>query len=506
MKSGQAGVVYLVGAGPGDPELLTLRGRRCLEEADLVLYDALANPALLEFAKKAETRFVGKRRGKPTVSQQEIERTMVAAAREGKTVVRLKGGDPFVFGRGGEEAEACWRAGVRFEVVPGVSSAYGVPAYAGIPLTHRAHASVVTVVTGRPGQGPAGRDPDWSALAKLGGTLVVLMGITRAGEICRRLCEAGLDPATPAAAVRWGTTPRQRTVTGTVGNIAERIAADDLRPPGVLIVGRVAGLRDQLHWYERRPLFGLRVLVTRARHQAGELAQRLSDLGADPVLYPTIEIVPPPDWAPLERALAHLGSYDWLVLTSANGVRAFFDALVERGHDLRELAGVRIAAIGPATAGAIRRLGLQVDAVPGEFRAEALLDRLGPAAGRRILIARALEAREILPSQLEQAGAHVDVVPVYQTVATRGLPAVSEIGPIDVATFTSSSTVTNFLRIGGEAARGLLERCVIAAIGPITAATLEREGFRPSIVPHDYTVAGLTSAIVEFFAKRESAP
>ncbi|RMF23029.1 MAG: HemD protein, partial [Deltaproteobacteria bacterium] len=347
--------------------------------------------------------------------------------------------------------------------------------------------------------------PNWKALAAIGGTIVWLMAITRAGEIAGALIEAGLPAATPAAAIRWGTTPRQRTVTGSLGDIARRIEEEGLRPPGVLVVGRVAGLRDRLGWFERLPLFGRRIVVTRARHQAGEFARALERLGAHVLLHPTIEIRPPSDDAPLEAALARLSSYDWLVLTSANGVERFFGALLERDHDIRELAGVQVAAIGPATAAAVRRRGLRVDAVPGEFRAEALLEAIGAVDGKRILLARALVAREVLPDELRKRGAEVDVVPVYETIVPEGASTLSALEDADLVTFTSSSTVSNFLRAGGAEARALLERVAIAAIGPITAETIRQEGFEVAVMPREYTIAALTGAIADYFANRKRA-
>ncbi len=499
-----SGKVYLVGAGPGDPGLLTLRGVECLAQADLVLYDALANPRLLEHAPiEAERRLVGKRQGRPVLDQKEIDELLVAEARRGKTVVRLKGGDPFLFGRGGEEAEACARAGIPLEVVPGVSSAVAVPAYAGIPVTHRQHASTVTVVSGRSGEGTAGGDPDWGALARLGGTLVFLMAITRAEEISKALIEAGLDPATETAAIRWGTIPRQQTLRCPLVELAARIAQAEMRPPGVLVVGEVAAMADRLAWYEKLPLFGRRIVVTRARSQASAFVDRLERLGAETIACPTIEITDAADAAPFDRAVQRLSDYDWLLLTSVNGVERFFSGLAVRGHDLRELAGVRIAAIGPATAAAVERRGLCVAATPSEYRAEALLAALGPVEGLRILLARALVAREILPDELGKRGATVDVVPVYCSLPPALEPPWDELERADLVSFTSSSTVTNFLALDADRSREVLVRSAIAAIGPITAETLEHQGFAVDVMPRKYTIPALIDEIIRFFAKQE---
>lgn len=501
------GRVLLVGAGPGDPGLITMRGAEALGHADLVLYDALANPRLLELAPdSAEKRLVGKRQGRVSVAQAEIEATIVAAALAGKTVVRLKGGDPFIFGRGGEEAEACARAGVPFEVIPGVTSAVAAPAYAGIPLTHREHASTVTFVTARAGEENERFKPRWSALAQSDGTLVFLMGMLRADEIGRGLVEAGMSPAVPAAAVQWGTLPQQRTVRTTLGKLADAIRAEGLRPPGVIVVGGVAGIGSKLAWFESLPLFGKRVVVTRARHQAASLAARLESVGAEVVEYPTIEICPPSDPDRVTRAYNEIGGYDWLILTSPNGASRFVDGFLDSGHDIRSLAGVSIAAIGPATAHIIETYGMKVAAQPGEYRAEALVDALGNPQGKRYLLARAAVAREVLPDKLRERGAIVEVVAVYETRVPDPAPAISLLENVDVLTFTSSSTVTNFLDLGGDAARASLASSVVAAIGPITAATLRSVGCEPDIVASEYTTAQLADEIVSYFAKRQGLP
>ncbi|MFN2426297.1 MAG: uroporphyrinogen-III C-methyltransferase [Candidatus Binatia bacterium] len=519
-----SGRVYLVGAGPGDPGLLTLRGRDVLARADVVLYDALANIRLLGHAPaSAEKRQVGKRHGRDSVAQEDIETLMVARALEGKTVVRLKGGDPFIFGRGGEEAEACRAAGIAFEVIPGVTSAIGVPAYAGIPLTHREHSSLVTFVTGQSGSARPGYDVDWAALARTGGTLVFLMAMTRIGEIAARLIEAGMSPQTPVAGIRWGTLPRQKRVLSTLARIEADSAGELVRPPVIFVVGEVAGLAEDLGWYERLALFGRRIVVTRARHQAAALAERLERSGAEIVEFPTIEVR---ELAIAADVFDTIGSWDWLVLTSVNGVDAFFGQLLASGRDLRELAGVKLAAIGPATRAAIESRGLRVAAQPSEYRAEALLEALGDVQGQRVLLARAEVAREVLPDTLRERGAIVEVVPVYRTsfpqtpfplhesnashggAATGGddHDAVTGLGDFDLITFTSSSTVTGFDRRCAGRAKEALAGKFVAAIGPITGQALEALGIAVDVMPADYTIDALVAEIEAFFANRKPLP
>ena len=505
------GRVFLVGAGPGDPGLLTLRGRDVLACADVVLYDSLADARLLDHAPpSAEKILVGKRHGRDSVSQEQIEQLLVARAMDGRTVVRLKGGDPFIFGRGGEEAEACRRAGIHFEVVPGVTSAVAVPAFAGVPLTHREHSSLVTFVTGQ--TGTSRDDIDWPALARTGGTLVFLMAMTRIGEIAAHLIAAGMSPHTPVAGIRWGTLPRQKKIVSTLANIGKDAGSDLVRPPVIFVVGAVAGLADELGWYERLPLFGRTIVVTRARHQAGALAARLELSGADVVEFPTIEIEPlEVDASVFDR----VAGFDWLVLTSVNGVETFFEQFLAESNgsprrDLRDLGPVRIAAIGPATRAAIEQRGLRVAVQPAEYRAEALLEALGDVHGRRILLARAEMAREILPETLRERGATVEVVPLYRTT-TPGVNSVTGTSDglperVDVVTFTSASTVTGFDRRTGGRAREILSGKCVAAIGPITADALTGLGIAVDVMPSEYTIDALATAIESFFANRQSLP
>ena len=507
------GTVYLVGAGPGAPDLLTLAGARALARADVVIYDYLASPRLLDHAPAHAARIlVGKHGGGERTEQAEITALLLEHARGGRTVVRLKGGDPFVFGRGGEEAEALAAAGIPFEIVPGVSSAIAVPAYAGIPLTHRDLASSFTVLTGYEYPDKPEMAVHWDAVAQRGNTLVFLMTTRQLGANMAKLIAHGLAPDTPAAVIRWGTVGEQETVTGTVATIAERAAARHLQPPAIAVVGQVVRLRETLAWFERKPLFGRCLVVTRPRAQAAGFIDALTDLGADVLPCPTIEIVPPASWAPLDAAIDRLASYDWLVLTSVNGVAMFFDRLRERQRDVRALHRARIAAVGSETAAAIAARGLQVDVVPEEFRAEAVAEAMRAAgvAGARILLPRAAVAREILPAMLRDAGATVDEVPAYETIAPRG--DLSELRDrlarraVDLVTFTSSSTVRNFVALIGADAGPLLAGVRAACIGPITADTAHAAGLEVVVQPATYTIAAFTTAIETYLRKPRMNP
>ncbi len=505
----RAGTVYLIGAGPGDPGLLTLRGAECLARADVVVYDYLANPVLLRHARpEAERLYVGKQGGGPRTEQQAINALIIERAKAGKSVARLKGGDPFVFGRGGEEAEELAAAGIPFEVVPGVTSAIAAPAYAGIPLTHRDHASSVVFVTGHEDPGKERSRIDWAALATGIDTLVFFMATRTLPEVVGRLLEHGRPPETPVAVVRWGTTPEQETVVGTLADIVEQVRERGIRPPALTVVGEVVRLRERLNWFEDKPLFGRRVVVTRAREQASEFAGALRELGAQAVEFPAIEIRPPESWDEVDAAVDRLAGYDWMVFTSVNGVRFFVERLRAAGRDIRALGPARICAIGPATAAAIEALGLRVDVVPSEYRAEAVVEALDAAAGpgglrgRRVLIPRAAAARDVLPRELSARGALVDVVAAYRTTipaeAAADVRQLLAEGKIDAVTFTSSSTVRNFVEmLGREAAPALLARPTVAAIGPVTAETAARHGLRVDLVPESYTIAALTRALVD---------
>jgi len=506
--------VYLVGAGPGDPGLLTLRAARCLAVADVVVHDYLLGPRLLEHVRpEAEVIAVGRSHDE-RLDQAAIEAILIGRVRAGKTVVRLKNGDPFLFGRGGEEAEALSRAGVPFEIVPGISSALAVPAYAGIPLTHRDHASLVTIVTGHQARSPASGQlgpPSlpWDALVRQGGTLVFLMGMRQLPAIMTALVAHGLPAATPVAAVQWGTTGGQATVIATATTIADRVRAEGLGPPGVVVVGSVVGLRDRVRWFEARPLFGRRVVVTRPRAQAGGLADLLEEQGAEVIPFPTIAIASPPEPDALARAVDAAAEYDWIVFTSANGVRAFFDRFAAGERDLRELARVRLAVIGPETANELRRRLLRPAVQPAEYRAEGLLAAFAAEElrGARILLPRAAGARAILPETLRARGAQVDEVIAYRAVPpldadVDGLRAALEAGRLDALTFTSSSTVRNFGALLGEAELKRLVRDgrpVVACIGPVTAATARECGLPVTVVPRTYTAAALAAALVDHF-------
>jgi uroporphyrinogen III methyltransferase/synthase len=484
--------VYLVGAGPGDPELITVKGHRVLEVADAVLYDHLANEALLDLAPlTAERLYVGKKKADHTFSQGEIVRMMIERARAGKTVVRLKGGDPFIFGRGGEEVEALAEAGIDFEVVPGVTAPLGLAAYCGIPLTHRDHTSVVTFVTGHETDAI-----DWSRVAT-SETLVIFMGLSTFGEIARKLMEAGRSGDSPAAAVRWATRPEQRTITATLAELPARIAQAGLKPPATIVIGDVVRLGGKLGWYERLPLFGQRVVVTRAQGQAGDLSARLRSLGAAVVEFATIAIREAEDYSALDTAIARLETYDWVLFTSVNGVRFFLERLDRSERDLRSLRG-RIGTIGPATRQAVERLHLKVDLVPRDYVAEGLVAAFAQfdLGGKRILLPRAKVARDLIPKELTHRGAEVDVVEAYRTelpeYAAMMAREVFTVKP-DWITFTSSSTVKNLVAAAGRSA---LNGVKIASIGPVTSETARSQGLDVTVEASRYTLEGLVEALV----------
>jgi uroporphyrinogen III methyltransferase/synthase len=481
--------VYLVGAGPGDPGLLTMRGAELLGRADVVVYDRLASPALLGLARAgAELITAGKAPGQVDLTQDQINAVLVEKGGTGATVVRLKGGDPFVFGRGGEEAEALAAAGIPFEVVPGITSSIGAPAYAGIPVTHRGVSTHFTVVTGHEDPAKDRTDVDWEALARTGGTLVVLMGAGRVGDIARRLIAGGRAATTPVAAVRNGTRPNQRTVRTTLGEVADA----GIKAPSAIVIGEVAAL--DLSWFESRPLFGTSVVVTRAREQASALRVRLEELGAEVLELPSIA------FEAVDLSVPDLDPYEWLVFTSPNGVEAFFArGLIPSSRDSRALAGLRVAAIGPGTARALTTHGITVDLVPEHFVAESLLDAFpAPSApGAGVLVARAEQARDVLPEGLGARGFSVDVLPVYRTVrATPDPVAVERVrrGEVDALTFTSSSTVTNLLDLLG----GVPDPQPLAvSIGPVTSATAVERGLRVDAEAGEHTIDGLVAVILE---------
>lgn len=508
---GKVGKVMLVGAGPGDPKLLTLRGREALQQAEVVLYDYLANPVLVDLAPPdAERIYVGRRGRGAYQDQEEIHRLLIDKAREGKTVVRLKGGDPFIFGRGGEEAEAVAAAGIPFEIVPGVTSAVAVPAYAGIPLTHRTLASSVAFVTGHEDPAKGASSVDWPRLAASSGTVVFLMGMKNLPAIVGHLRKEGRAPTTPVAVIRWGTRAGQRTVIGTLEDIVARSEEAKLEPPTLIVVGEVVRLRERLNWFESRPLFGRRVLVTRAREQAADLSDRLAEYGAESVECPTIRIVAPESWEPLDRAIAALSRVQWLIFTSANGVGPFMNRLRRAGRDARGLAGVTLCCIGPRTAEELTRYGLTADLVPAEYQAEGLLAALNAAgikAGQRVLIPRAAVARELLPEELRAMGVEVEVVPAYRTVRptadSERVKTLLRTHALDVLTFTSSSTARQFCDMfdSREEARKLTAGVAVACIGPVTANTATEEGLAVTITAGKNTIPALVEAIVAHYAK-----
>jgi uroporphyrinogen III methyltransferase/synthase len=491
------GVVYLVGAGPGDPGLMTVRGAELVASADVILYDRLISQAALSGAREdAELVYVGKRPGAPEIPQSEIETTMVERARAGGSVVRLKGGDPFVFGRGGEEAETLAAAGVPFEVVPGVTAGVAAPAYAGIPVTHREDASAVAFVAGHEDPSKDGSSIDWDALARFRGTLVLYMSVKRLPDVAARLIAGGRSADEPAAAVERGTTPAQRTVAATLADLPDAVAAAGIAPPAVMLIGPVAARRETIGWLERRPLFGLRVVVTRARAQASGLAATLAALGADVIELPAIRVVPRIDSAEVSDAVGAIHSYALVCLTSPNGVRLLFDALEAAGLDARALANATVAAIGPGTARALAARGIRADVVPERSVAEALVESLEAVdvTDRPVLVARAADARDVLPDALRERRAKVDVVALYETVAEEPDPeAVEAASSADYVTFTSSSTVRNFVAaIGG----GFPERARVASIGPVTSEAAREAGLTVDVEAESHDLDGLVEALL----------
>lgn len=499
------GKVYLIGAGPGDPGLLGLKAKECLETADAVVYDRLADPRIIEFCRKdAEMVYVGKASANHTMRQPDINKLLVKLAAEGKTVARLKGGDPFVFGRGGEEAIELLEAGLPFEFVPGVTSAIAVAEYAGIPVTHRHVATSFAVITGHEDPTKGESTINWKGLATAVDTLVFLMGVENIERISSQLIANGRSADCPAAVIRWGTRPEQRTLITTVGQAAADVKATGMKPPAIFLVGEVVKLREQLQWFDNKPLFGKTVVVTRARAQASALTKKLEAQGARVLEVPAIKIVPPADFAPLDKAIAEIDTYKWLILTSVNGVEYFFDRLLKAGKDSRALCGVKIAAIGSATADALKGYGITADLIPSAYKAEELADALSAdtKAGDKLLLARAKVARNVLPERLRALGAQVDVVTAYETVADcqnkEELLEALESGEASLVTFTSSSTVTNLLDVLGDK-KDLLDKVALAAIGPVTAETLEKHGLKPAVSAAEYTIDGLMTAIEEYY-------
>ncbi|MBI5409683.1 MAG: uroporphyrinogen-III C-methyltransferase [Nitrospirae bacterium] len=521
----QKGKVYIVGAGPGDIGLLTVKGLKCLKKAEVVVYDFHLNAQVLNYINHdAEFIYAGKRGGQHDMTQDEINRTLVEKAKTGKIICRLKGGDPFVFGRGGEEAEALVKEGIEFEVVPGVSSAIAAPAYAGIPLTHRQYSSSLAIVPGYEDVTKKESSIDWAKLATGVGTIVFLMTVKNISQVCRRLIENGRSPETPVAVVRWGTRADQTTLVGNLGNIPDLVKENEIKPPAVMVVGEVVKLREALKWFEKKPLFGQRILITREHTTSLEM---LEDLGAEIIEFHTIKIVPPEDWTEMDKAIDKIESYNWLILTSGNGVKYFFQRLFERERDIRDLKGIKICAVGSKTAAAINKFGIKVDLVPEEFNAEGLISAIvqkcksaegknnntsellhsGASAlrGTKFLLARAEAAREILPEKIRELGGEIDVVTAYRAVKpeTHGkrLKRFLKQGKITIATFTSAATFNNYMEIMGEDALVFLKDVAIAVIGPVTAKAVEKAGLKVSIMPKEATLEAMVNDIINWATK-----
>ncbi|MCC7494117.1 MAG: uroporphyrinogen-III C-methyltransferase [Fimbriimonadaceae bacterium] len=498
----QVGKVFLVGAGPGDPGLLTLKARDILARAEVIVYDRLANPVHLRWARpEAERVYVGKAPGQVALDQDGINQVLVDRGLAGRLVCRLKGGDPYVFGRGGEEALACLAAGVPFEVVPGITSAIGAPSYAGVPVTHRNVATSFAVITGHENPDKAATQVDYARLANGADTLVFLMGIGNLPEIRDQLLAAGRDPATPAAVVQWGTWPRQRSVQGTLADLVEVVRDSGIQPPAVTVVGEVVALKSQLGWFETRPLHGRTVVVTRSRTQASEISEQLTALGAEVLEFPVIRIVPR-EVGPAVRAALDAGvPYDWVVFTSTNAVELFWRAWWAAGGDARALAAVRCGAVGQATAAALAGCGLRADFVPRSFSAADFAREFPGAGTARVWFPSAAKAADTVPAELRALGATVDVLPLYDTVLdpSDAAPLAERLasGEIDAVTFTSSSTAENFRQLLPDADLGAV---CLASIGPKTSATLRQLGLPPTVEAAEATLDGLVAVLQAHFA------
>ena len=519
------GKVYIVGAGPGDIGLLTVKGLKCLQTAEVVVYDFHLNAQILNYIDHdAEFIYAGKRGGKHEMTQDQINQTLVEKAKEGKLICRLKGGDPFVFGRGGEEAEVLAHEGIEFEIVPGISSSIAAAAYAGIPLTHRKFSSSFAVVPGYEDVTKKDNFIDWTKLATGVGTIVFLMTVKNISEVCKKLVENGRKADTPVAVVRWGTRADQTTLVGDLGNISRLVKEKDIRPPAVMVVGDVVKLRDTLNWIEKKPLFGQRILVTR-EHTYG--FEPLEEMGAEVMEFSTIKIVPPNDWTQLDEAIDKIGSYDWITLTSGNGVKFFFQRLFKKDIDIRELKGIKICAVGSKTASAIRKFGIRVDLIPKEFNAEGLIEAFVQStgdskqksvdsrqkvdkslSGMKILLPRAEVAREVFPDKVRELGGEIDAPPVYRTIKPeihgKRLQRFLKEGKISIATFTSAATFNNFLDMTGKDAASLLKDVVIAVIGPVTAKAVEHAGLTVSIMPKEATIDAMVQEIIKWVSRKQN--
>ncbi|WP_408954923.1 uroporphyrinogen-III C-methyltransferase [Natroniella sp. ANB-PHB2] len=499
------GKVYLIGAGPGDEGLITVKGLNIIKEADVILYDRLANPRLLDYAREGvELFYVGKKASNHYRTQDEINQLLVEQAQAGNIVARLKGGDPFVFGRGGEEAEVLLGKGIEFEVVPGITSPISVAAYAGIPLTHRDFNSSVGFVTGHEDPTKDESNLNWDQLANAMGTLVFLMGVGNLAKITKRLMEAGCNRETPVALVRWGTRPEQETLVGTLETIVTKVEKNNLKPPAIIVIGEVINLREKLNWFETKALFSKRIVVTRPKKQATSFSKALARDGAKVIEAPAIKIVPPESYQELDQKLEQVGDYDWIIFTSINGVKYFINRLFELGLDVRALAGVKLCAIGPKTAAKLNDYGLQVDYIPDDYVIESILEGFveEDLTGQKFLLPRADIARELLAHELENNGAKVDDVTAYQTikgVGSQDLITELEESRVDMVTFTSSSTVHNFIEQLGDEYQRLLADIELACIGPITAQTVRDYELEIAVVADEYTVEGLLAAVKGYY-------
>jgi uroporphyrinogen III methyltransferase/synthase len=511
MMTNSNGYVYLIGAGPGDPGLITVRGMQCLERADVVIYDYLANDSLLSHARKdAELVYAGKVGGAHNREQSQINELLVQKAQQGKVVARLKGGDPFVFGRGGEECEALLSAGIQFEVVPGVTAAIGAAAYAGIPLTHRDITTSVALVTGHEHPAKDTSEIDWERLSLGGGTVVFYMGVKNLPQITANMMDHGRPPETPVALVRWGTRPEQEVLTGTLADIATKARKAGFKAPAITIVGEVVRLREKLRWFDNRPLFGKGVLVTRAADQAGEFSTMLEEIGATVWECPTIKIVPPESTDAIDRAISELNSFSWIIFTSINTVQHFFDRIQALGLDSRALGTCKVCAVGPKTAAAIAERGIKADLVPQSYKAEGVIEafRSMGLQGKRILYPKADRARDLIPQALAEFGAEVTDPVAYRNLLPDAInPSILqalEEQKIHCVTFTSSSTVDNLAKLLGENRfLHLLEGVAVASIGPVTSRTCLELGLKVDIEPSQYTLATMTDEIVRYFSSKD---
>ncbi len=499
------GMVYLVGAGPGAEDLITLKGLECIKVGDTIIYDYLANKKLLKYSKKGcELIYVGKKGSSHTMEQEDINQLIVDKVLEGKIVVRLKGGDPYVFGRGGEEVEELLKYNIDFEIVPGITAAIAASAYAGIPLTHRNYTSTVAFITGHERDDKEFSKIHWDKIANGVGTIVFYMGVKNLPNIVKNLIQSGRSPETPVALIRWGTLPTQKVVDGTLQNIVERVQTAKLTAPAIILVGEVVSLREKLRWFDKKSLFGKNIVITRAREQASELNNTLTKLGANVIEFPTIEIVEPKDFTELDNAISSIRSYDWLIFTSVNGVKIFLKRLSHHKKDLRELYGIKICAIGPKTAEVFINSGIHPDLIPPKYQAEYIIEEMEKIgiSGKRFLLPRAKVARDVLPNKISEKGGIIDVVNVYETIlpdTNKG--EVRELfnnHQVDYITFTSSSTVKNFLEMfANDSVKDWFKTTKLVSIGPITSDTLRESGFAPSIEAEEFTIDGLIAAILK---------